>query len=253
VTKQSTHGYTKSLIIATNNTVKHVKTFSMKTINVTCKQWKLNRPKSITKIRKDKENATTYIFFDFECTQDDKFECAEGFCLSPKTGKCVNCNKAACGSFKPKPNLCVVQKVCEQCMDRAITPESICASCGKNERVFSGMDTSTEFCRWLFSEEKFESTVFAHNFRSYDSIPIMTYLYENAILPKVITTSAVSQCKTKFLDSLNFLPMRLADLPDVFGKENQNIILEHLPDMEYYNPNAMKPEDRFSDGNSVLL
>jgi hypothetical protein len=47
--------------------------------------------------------------------------------------------------------------------------------------------------------------------------------------------------------------MRLADLPDVFGKENQNIILEHLPDMEYYNPNAMKPEDRFSDGNSVLL
>jgi hypothetical protein len=45
----------------------------------------------------------------------------------------------------------------------------------------------------------------------------------------------------------------LADLPDVFGKENQNIILEHLPDMEYYNPNAMKPEDRFSDGNSVLL
>ena len=53
--------------------------------------------------------------------------------------------------------------------------------------------------------------------------------------------------------------MRLADLPDVFDleelkkgylphlynrKENQNIILEHPPDMEYYNPNAMKPEDR---------
>ena len=180
----------------------------------------------------------------------------------------MNCNKAACGSFEHKPNLCVVQKVCEHCMDRAITPESICASCGKNERVFSGMDTSTEFCRWLFSEENFESTVFAHIFRSYDSIPIMTYLYENAILPKVITTSAVSQCKIKFLDSSNFLPMRLADLPDVFDleeikkgyfphlynrKENQNIILEHLPDMEYYNPNAMKPEDRFSDGNSVLL
>jgi hypothetical protein len=53
-------------------------------INVTCKQWKLNRPKSITKIRKDKENATTYIFFDFECTQDDKFECAEGFVFLQK-------------------------------------------------------------------------------------------------------------------------------------------------------------------------
>lgn len=53
--------------------------------------------------------------------------------------------------------------------------------------------------------------------------------------------------------------MRLADLPDVFDleelkkgylphlynrKENQNIILEHPTDMEYYNPNAMKPEDR---------
>jgi len=53
----------------------------------------------------------------------------------------------------------------------------------------------------------------------------MTYLYENAILPKVITTGAkflsveVSQCKIKFLDSLNFLPMRLADLPDVVDLE----------------------------------
>jgi hypothetical protein len=78
----------------------------------------------------------------------------------------------------------------------------------------------------------------------------MTYLYENAILPKVITTSAVSQCKIKFLDSLNFLPMRLAGLPDVFGKENQNIILEHLPDMEYYNPNS-NPLNSFS--RSILL
>ena len=101
--------------------------------------------------------------------------------------------------------------------------------------------------------KKILSPQFLHIISEADSIPIMTYLYENAILPKVITTSAVSQCKIKFLDSLNFLPMRLADLPDVFGKENQNIILEHLPDMEYYNPNAMKPEDRFSDGNSVLL
>ena len=95
-----------------------------------------------------------------------------------------------CGYSEHKPNLCVVQKVSEHCMDRAIIPESICASCGTNERVFSGMDTSTEFCRWLFSEEKFGSSVFAHNFQSYQSIPIMTYLCENAILPKVITTDA---------------------------------------------------------------
>ena len=41
----------------------------------------------------------TYIFFDFECTQDTMFQCEEGFLHNPVTEKCVNCNKADCGSM----------------------------------------------------------------------------------------------------------------------------------------------------------
>lgn len=61
------------------------------------------------------------------------------------------------------------------------------------------------------------------------------------------------------IDSINFLPMALAKLPKMFElkelrkghfphlfnkKENQNTILDGLPDLQYYNPDAMKPDDR---------
>lgn len=65
----------------------------------------------------------------------------------------------------------------------------------------------------------------------------------------------------RFLDSINFLPMALADLPDVFGiteftkghfphffnrKENQYIQLPRLPLIHYYHPEGMKPDKRKS-------
>ena len=69
----------------------------------------------------------------------------------------------------------------------------------------------------------------------------------------------VPACKIRFIDSLNFIPMALADMPKAFGetelakgffphlynrKENQASVLNHLPDMSFYNPNGMKPETR---------
>lgn len=61
------------------------------------------------------------------------------------------------------------------------------------------------------------------------------------------------------IDSINFLPMALAKLPKVFGftelkteyfphlfnrKENQFVVQNKLPDIQYYNVDSMKPEDR---------
>lgn len=69
----------------------------------------------------------------------------------------------------------------------------------------------------------------------------------------------VPVCKIRFIDSLNFIPMALAEMPNAFGEteivkgyfphlyntdENQKVVLQHLPDMKYYNPNGMKPEYR---------
>jgi len=206
-----------------------------------------------------------YIYFDFECTQDDLIQCDRGYEPNNDTGKCNNCGKSLCGSFEHRPNLCVVHKVCTKCLNREVNTESRCDHCGKNERVFTGENTTNDFCKWLFSEENTGATVLCHNFKGYDSFPVLNYLYQNGILPKVIPNGAknmaveVPVCKIRMLDSINFLPMALSKLPEMFGinelskgyfphlynrKENQRAILLSLPNAKYYNPDAMKPEDR---------
>lgn len=54
------------------------------------------------------------------------------------------------------------------------------------EWIFKGLNTRDEFCKWLFLEENEETRNFCHNFRGYDSYPIVSYMYENAILQEVI-------------------------------------------------------------------
>jgi hypothetical protein len=206
-----------------------------------------------------------FIFFDFECTQDDLVQCVDGFVLDDKTKKCVNCLKSTCGSLEHKPNLCVAQKVCDECLDRDVTPHSQCENCEKNEVVFAGISTTDEFCEWLFSEDNEGAIVLCHNFKGYDSFPILQYLYRNGIKPDIIPHGAkimslfVPDCKIKMIDSLNFLPTALVNLPDMFklndlekgyfphlynSKENQTKVLDHLPDVHYYNPDGMKPAAR---------
>ena len=63
----------------------------------------------------------------------------------------------------------------------------------------------------------------------------------------------------RLLDSLNFLPMPLVSLPKGFGltelkkgffphlyntKENQDVVLEKLPDQNYYDPDGMNKDKR---------
>ena len=91
-----------------------------------------------------------YIFFDFKCTQDDMLQCSNGYERSGSNRKCINCNQSCCGTFEHKPNLCVAHKVCDGCLDMDINTTSICHSCGKNEKIFTGETTVEDFCRWLF-------------------------------------------------------------------------------------------------------
>jgi hypothetical protein len=64
--------------------------------------------------------------------------------------------------------------------------------------------------------------VMAHNFQGYDSYFIFQYLSENRIKYDVIMcgakflTLSVPMFKTKYIDSMNFIPMRLADFPKTF-------------------------------------
>jgi len=214
--------------------------------------------------KKKAEKEATYIFFDFECTQDKRLECNAGYLPGVNSG-CVNCKTSWCGSMEHRPNLCVAHKVCNVCMHCDLTSKSECSNCGVNERVFSGLNTVESFCKWLFTAENKGATVLCHNFKGYDSYPIMKYLYDNAVLPEVITTGSkymsiiIPSLKIRFIDSLNFIPMALGDMPKAFGEtelakgyfphlyntsNNQLSVLTHLPDIKYYNPDSMKPEAR---------
>lgn len=74
------------------------------------------------------ENSKTFIFMDFECTQQDLIKCDIGY-TPDAFGKCQHCLKASCGSYEHFPS----QFMCPR------------------EHVFRGESTLNDFCEWLFS------------------------------------------------------------------------------------------------------
>ena len=142
----------------------------------------------------------------------------------------------------------------------------------KERAVFRGKNTVKDFCKWLFTREHDKCIVIAHNFKGYDSYPILKQLNQEAIPYDVIYNGA--KCVTlttktkdkrkqfaieiKFIDSLNFIPMALAKFPKTFGQdelckgyfphffnkdENQHYV-GPIPCQDDYGVNTMKPEAR---------
>ena len=165
------------------------------------------------------ETLTDLLFFDFECRQ--------------KNGT-------------HEPNLCIVQNE------------------AGDEWIFQGDTTQKNFCDWLFTDEHIGCTAMAHNFQGYDSYFILQYLREQGVMYEVIMRGGktlslkVPMFNIKFIDSLNFIPMKLANFPKTFGieelakgyfphlfnkKENETYIGPILR-MPYYNLNGMSPKDR---------
>ena len=159
------------------------------------------------------------LFFDFECKQE--------------TGE-------------HEPNLCIVHNE------------------AGDEWIFEGKDTLEGFCNWLFSKEHQGCIVVAHNFQGYDGYFIQNFLNKNAIKYDVILRGAkilslsVPMFGMKFIDSLNFIPMSLAQFPKTFGetelckgyfphifnKEENQSYVGPIPPVSYYQHNGMKPKVR---------
>jgi hypothetical protein len=150
-------------------------------------------------------------------------------------------------------------------MYQGVDKDGTCQICGKNELMFAGPNATEHFCQWLFSGENEGATVIAHSFKVYDSLPILGYLYQNSVKPTIIANGAknmyieIPGCRIRMIGSINFLPSALSELPKMFGleelkkgyfphlfnrKENQSVVLNHLPDVHYYHPDAMKLKDR---------
>ena len=77
----------------------------------------------------------------------------------------------------------------------------------------------------VFTTEHAGCTVMAHNFQGYDSYFILQYLRKQGVKYDVIMRGAkvlslkVELFDIRFIDTLNFLPMKLASLPKTFGIE----------------------------------
>jgi hypothetical protein len=185
-----------------------------------CYQWKIKVIKNRNLTKTQIMNCTILLSVRRTVTPNVKYISSSN--LNVPNSLCNNCGQAKCGAFEHKPNVCVIHKVCLECLNQDVTPYSECKICGKNEIVFSGINTTNEFCQWLFFGENNGATILCHNFKEYDSFPIVQYLYQNGVLPKIVPSGAknmsieIPTCNIRMIDSINFLPMALSKLPKMF-------------------------------------
>ena len=102
-----------------------------------------------------------------------------------------------------------------------------CDNCQKREFIFEGDDTLDKFCTWLFQKHNKCKLQNCHNFANYDGEYILRYLIgKTPAPPKQLLMNGNILTMTyrsgRFIDSLKFLDMNLADLPQTFGLTELN-------------------------------
>lgn len=160
------------------------------------------------------------------------------------------------------PNLCVFQYKCSECIDKSTIR---CKICFGDVKIFKN-EPIKMFMEFLLGIKKnYKSVVIiAHNAQSFDSQFILNHvLKETDITPQLIMRGTkillMGIDNMKFIDSLNYFPMSLAELPKAFdlGPETKKGYFPHLfntienanyvgclPDVTFYDPDNMKPEQR---------
>lgn len=127
-----------------------------------------------------------------------------------------------------------------------------------------GEDCALKFLK-RFRREKYKNYTFiAHNSRGFDSYLILNAMVSENLTPHLISVGSKMICITddvfhqRYIDSLSFLPMKLADMPRALGFEEQlkgyfphffsaphnlNYIGE-IPPPAAYGADTMKPAER---------
>ncbi|XP_062620655.1 uncharacterized protein LOC134282247 [Saccostrea cucullata] len=160
--------------------------------------------------------------------------------------RCTKCSRTRKGEFMFPP-----------CTD----------TCGKRELVFSGDSAAEQFCAYITSKHCRDSILVAHNAKSFDLYPVLEVLIDrHSIRPskiiyngsKIMYMHIAQKLNLTFVDSLNFLPMKLAKIPEAFGlqelckgyfphlfntKAHQNYVGPY-PELKYYGYDAMSTGER---------
>ena len=223
-----------------------------------CKEYVLDEHNCYLRADKTPTPINKFIFFDFEATQESG-EHQPNFVIAQS--QCNDCDdeSSTCNTCGSRCNRC--DKIDTKTKEFAYQP---CTGCAQKEVKFSGPNTADDFSRWLFSKQHRDCTVLAHNGKAYDTYFLLRYVVNNAMTPSLIYNGSkimsmeIKALNIRVLDSLNFLPMRLAALPKAFGltelkkgyfphlfntARNQNYI-GPLPAAEYYAPDTMSSSDR---------
>ena len=189
------------------------------------------------------------------------------------------------------PNFAVAHSICTVCEDYPVTNVATCKNCGsrcilcnkfnakektwdrdpciicgKRQVMFRGSDTAKLFCKWLVNKQHKDVTVIAHNKQGYGCNFIYDYLVTKLHNPEhvLMKGSKITHLKIptnginiRVINSQNFLPMTLAQLPTSLGiKElkkgffphsyntdvHQNDVLLKLPDKKFYDLDNMNME-----------
>ena len=165
---------------------------------------------------------------------------------------CQNCKKRTCGQQRHVPNFCVIQKTCDLCFKNENLAEVGCEECGnrcsscsardkngkylkppcqafeqgcsKRETVFSGENVTEMVGDYIFQAVNKGYKFFAHNMSRYDGCFLMQYVLAHGIIPQNVIYRGtkcilwtVPKLNIKVMDTLNFLTMKLNDLPACLG------------------------------------
>lgn len=210
-------------------------------------------------------------------------------CLDCKL--CQHCRDPSCGLQQHKVNFAVLQTTCHKCEDEELKEGVTCSNCGnrcikcsktqkgecvsppchttcgKREIVFSGDEAAEQFCAYVTSKHCRDSILIAHHAKSFDLYPVLEVLIDrHSIRPskiiyngsKIMYMHIAQKLNLTFVDSLNFLPMKLAKIPEAFGlqelckgyfphffntKANQNYVGPY-PELKYYGCDFMSSGER---------
>ena len=146
--------------------------------SVYCKVCKKHQPENhkcfIYPLKKDDEKSQArhpkkqhYIFYDFECQLG--------------------------GDQRHIPNLCVLQKVCDSCMQIPMDQPAMC-NCKREEVIFKGENTLEQVGEWLFSGNHKGSICIAHNSQGYDANLLLEYVHENGLKPDLVQNGKKILC-----------------------------------------------------------
>lgn len=201
------------------------------------------------KVKDTGKNSKLFIFYDFECRQDE----------------------VLAGGVRPHiVNFAVLQLQCLECLGNANIQED-CSLCGKREFIIPSIDESNlddpdeeviegdrlleEFFKIVrkFSLKFSQIILIAHNSRGYDGQFLLKFMIEKLRWdPKVILCGGLIQSmqyeRLIFRDSLNFFSCPLSALPKMMGiqgvekgffphffnrKDTQNYVGELPSEIEY--------------------